>query len=89
MSVPEMGKRYYLMQIMDDWTNVFAAPGTRTTGGGKGRLRHRRPAMEREAARGCQGTQVPDEHGLDLRSHADRPARRITRRSTPSRTSTS
>ena len=36
MSVPEMGKRYYLMQIMDDWTNVFASPGTRTTGGGKG-----------------------------------------------------
>ena len=24
------------MQIMDDWTNVFASPGTRTTGGGKG-----------------------------------------------------
>ena len=36
LSVPEMGKRFYLMQIMDDWTNVFANPGTRTTGGGKG-----------------------------------------------------
>ncbi len=36
LSVPEMGKRFYLMQIMDDWTNVFADPGTRTTGGGKG-----------------------------------------------------
>ena len=36
LSVPDMGKRYYLMQIMDDWTNVFAAPGTRTTGNGKG-----------------------------------------------------
>ena len=36
LSVPEMGKRFYLMQIMDDWTNVFADPGTRTTGGGNG-----------------------------------------------------
>lgn len=36
MSVPDMGKRYYLMMLMDAWTNVFAAPGTRTTGNGKG-----------------------------------------------------
>jgi hypothetical protein len=32
LSVPEMGNRYYLMQLMDAWTNVFASPGTRTTG---------------------------------------------------------
>src|SRR5262245_42096294 len=32
LSVPEMGSRYYLMQMLDAWTNVFAAPGTRTTG---------------------------------------------------------
>lgn len=36
MSVPDLGKRYYLMQVMDAWTNVFASLGTRTTGGGKG-----------------------------------------------------
>jgi hypothetical protein len=36
LSVPEMGNRYYLMQMLDGWTNVFAAPGTRTTGNGKG-----------------------------------------------------
>jgi hypothetical protein len=35
LSVPEMGKRYYLMQMMDAWTNVFADPGTRTTGNDK------------------------------------------------------
>jgi hypothetical protein len=35
LSVPEMGKRYYLMQMMDAWTNVFASPGTRTTGNDK------------------------------------------------------
>jgi hypothetical protein len=36
LSVPEMGKRYYLMMLMDAWTNVFASPGTRTTGNNKG-----------------------------------------------------
>jgi hypothetical protein len=36
LSVPELGKRYYLMEMLDAWTNVFASPGTRTTGGGKG-----------------------------------------------------
>lgn len=32
MGVPDMGDRYYVMQLLDAWTNVFAAPGTRTTG---------------------------------------------------------
>lgn len=35
LSVPEMGPRYYLMPMLDAWTNVFASPGTRTTGGGE------------------------------------------------------
>ncbi len=32
MSVPQTEGRYYLLPIMDAWTNVFASPGTRTTG---------------------------------------------------------
>ena len=35
LSVPDMGRRYYLMQMLDAWTNVFACPGTRTTGSRK------------------------------------------------------
>jgi hypothetical protein len=32
LHLPEIKGRYYLMQIMDAWTNVFASLGTRTTG---------------------------------------------------------
>ncbi len=32
LHVPDTQGRYYLMQIMDAWTNVIAAPGKRTTG---------------------------------------------------------
>jgi hypothetical protein len=35
LSVPDVGKRYYLMPLLDAWTNVFASPGTRTTGNRK------------------------------------------------------
>jgi hypothetical protein len=36
LSLPSMGDRYYLMQFMDIWTNVFASLGTRTSGNGAG-----------------------------------------------------
>ena len=32
LSVPDTNDRYYLMPIIDAWTNVFASPGKRTTG---------------------------------------------------------
>jgi hypothetical protein len=32
LSIPDAKGRYYLMPLLDGWTNVFAVPGTRTTG---------------------------------------------------------
>jgi len=36
LSVPDTRGRYYLLPLFDAWTNVFASPGTRTTGNGAG-----------------------------------------------------
>jgi hypothetical protein len=33
-SIPDMKDRYFLMPMLDGWTNVFQAPGKRTTGTG-------------------------------------------------------
>jgi hypothetical protein len=33
LSVPDMGERFWIMQLIDGWNNVPHAPGSRTVGG--------------------------------------------------------
>ncbi len=59
LSVPEMGNRYYLMQMLDAWTNVFASPGTRTTGNGKGNFAITGPFWKGKLPEGIQEIKSP------------------------------
>jgi hypothetical protein len=36
LSVPGLDRRYYMMPMLSGWTDVFASPGSRTTGGEPG-----------------------------------------------------
>ena len=36
LSIPEMGNRFWIMQLIDAWNNVPHAPGSRTVGGNGG-----------------------------------------------------
>ena len=59
LSVPDTGKRYYAMQILDAWTNVIASPGTRTTGNGKGAFAIIGPRWQGELPTTVRGILAP------------------------------
>lgn len=61
LSVPPMGKRYYLMPMLDGWTNVFASPGTRTTGNGPGNFAIVGPKWNGTLPKGVKEIRSPTE----------------------------
>ena len=54
-----MGNRYYLMEMLDAWTNVFASPGTRTTGNGKGDFAITGPSWKGQLPEGVKEIKSP------------------------------
>lgn len=59
LSVPDVGQRYYLMQMLDAWTNVFASPGSRTTGNRKGAFAIVGPRWTGKLPRGVKMLESP------------------------------
>jgi hypothetical protein len=61
--VPDSGSRYYLLEMMDMWSDVFASPGTRTTGNGAQTFAIRGPKWMGPIPRGATEIRSPTEQG--------------------------
>ncbi len=59
LSLPDTGDRYYLMQMLDAWTDVIASPGTRTTGNCKGDYALTGPAFSGKLPEGLKEIKSP------------------------------
>jgi hypothetical protein len=82
VSVPDTSGRYYLLPMLDMWSDVFASPGWRTTGTQAGHFLVTPPGLAAGPARPIRrGVQAPGRHPahrradtlcLDRRPHQDR-----------------
>src|SRR5262249_54448754 len=59
ISVPDTHGRYYLMQLLDMWTDSFAGVGKRTTGTGAGNFAVAAPGWQGELPQGIQRINAP------------------------------
>ena len=59
LAVPDLGRRYYTMQLLDAWSNVIASPGSRTTGNGKGAFAIVGPGWRGDLPSSVEAIQAP------------------------------
>lgn len=59
LSLPDTKGRYYMMPMLDMYTNIFASPGTRTTGNGKGDFLVTGPGWKGEIPKGMKQIEAP------------------------------
>src|SRR5215475_13607922 len=59
VSVPDTQGRYYLLQLLDMWTDTFAGVGKRTTGTGAGNFAVIGPRWQGELPKGLQRIDAP------------------------------
>jgi hypothetical protein len=59
LSVPDTKGRYYLMPMLDAWTNVIASPGKRTTGTRAGHFAVTGPGWSGELPKGVEQVKSP------------------------------
>jgi len=63
LEIPAAGARYYLLEHMDMWSDVFASPGTRTTGNGAQRYALTGPDWSGPPRRGVPEIRSPTNRG--------------------------
>jgi hypothetical protein len=61
LSVPDTKGRYYVMQLIDAWTDVFQSPGKRTTGTNKGAFAIVGPKWKGELPKDVEEIKAPTE----------------------------
>ena len=64
LSVPDMGERFWIMQVIDGWNNVPHAPGSRTVGGKGGNFALTGPGWQGELPAGV--TELPMPTGIAI-----------------------
>ncbi len=63
LTIPEGTDRYHMMPMIDMWTDVFACPGTRTTGSAGGHFAIMGPRWSGELPANVQGIRSPTSIG--------------------------